>query len=193
MKRPGDPDSRPASDAGPDTGSDIDVDTALAELYAAHRLTLVRAAVLLVRDRGTAEDLVQDAFADMCRRWPTLRDRDLAAAYLRTAVVNRSRSALRHRGVVDRHGRREGPPPSAPGADTAVLATVQRAEVLDALATLSRRQREVLVLRHYLDLSEAEIAASLGIRPGSVKTHASRGAAALRDRLSALAHDREVR
>lgn len=173
-----------SADAGPD--AEPELDAALTALYATQRLPLLRAAVLLVRDPGTAEDVVQDAFADMCRRWPELRDQERAAAYLRAAVVNRSRSALRHRGVVDRHARREGPPAVAPGADTAVLATAQRTEVLTALAALPRRQREVLVLRHYLELSEAEIAAALGIRPGSVKTHASRGAAALRARLGDL-------
>ncbi|MGN6251238.1 MAG: RNA polymerase sigma factor [Marmoricola sp.] len=162
---------------------EADVGTALAALYAEHRVPLLRAAVLLVRDRATAEDLVQDAFADMCRRWPVLADHERAAAYLRTAVVNRARSALRHRAVVDRHRRTDGGPGTAAGADAGVLADAQRREVLDALALLPRRQQEVLVLRHYLDLSEAEIAETLGIRPGSVKTHASRGAAALRARL----------
>lgn len=174
-------------------GPDTDTGAALTALYAAHRLALLRAAVLLVGDRDTAEDLVQDAFADMCRRWPRLRDQDRAAAYLRTAVVNRSRSALRHRGVVDRHGRRQGPPATAAPADVAALSGETRRAVLDALGTLPRRQREVLVLRHYLELSEAEIADALGIRPGSVKTHASRGAAALRTRLGTRLADREDR
>lgn len=179
---------RPA-DAPAPLGPDADVGAALASLYATHRLALLRAAVLLVGDRETAEDLVQDAFTDMCRRWPRLQEPERAAAYLRAAVVNRSRSALRHRAVVDRHGRRQGPPPTAPAADVAALAVEARRTVLDALASLPRRQREVLVLRHYLELSEAEIADVLGIRPGSVKTHASRGAAALRNRLA----DREDR
>ncbi len=82
--------------------------------------------------------------------------------------------------VVDRHARRESQTSAAPGADEAALARDRRTAVLEALQALPRRQREVLALRHYLDLSEAEIADALGISRGSVKTHASRGAAALR-------------
>ena len=158
-------------------------DEALEHLYAAHWRGLVRLSVLLVRDQGTAEEVVQDAFVAVHGRWGRLRDPDRALAYLRQAVVNRSRSALRHRAVVDRHARREPQASAAPGADEAALARDRRTAVLAALQALPRRQREVLALRHYLDLSEAEIADALGISRGSVKTHASRGAAALRDLL----------
>jgi RNA polymerase sigma factor (sigma-70 family) len=89
---------------------------------------------------------------------------------------------LRHRSVVARH--RTEPPPDGAPADVSVLQAERRASVLDALAGLPARQREVLVLRHYLDLSEADIASTLGISRGAVKSHASRGAAALRARLS---------
>lgn len=157
------------------------VEVALTGLYDAHYAILVRVAVLLVHDREGAEDIVQDAFVDMCRRWPRLRDRERAAGYLRTAVVNRSRSVLRHRKVVDRH--RPESAGTTPGADDVVLTRSRHESVLDALADLPRRQREVLVLRYYLDLSESEIATTLGISTGSVKTHASRGAATLRDTL----------
>ena len=77
-----------------------DADTALEQLYAAHWRSLVRLSVLLVRDQATAEEVVQDAFVAVHGRWSRLRDHDRALAYLRQAVVNRSRSALRHRGVV---------------------------------------------------------------------------------------------
>ncbi len=165
-----------------------DADTAVGELYAAHWRSLVRLSVLLVRDVGTAEEVVQDAFVAMHGKWGRLREPDKALAYLRRAVVNRSRSVLRHRGVVARHlakeaGRGE---PTAPSADEATMDADRRAAVLDALAALPRRQREVLVLRHYLDLSEAEIADALSISRGAVKSHASRGAAALRGRLAFL-------
>jgi RNA polymerase sigma-70 factor (sigma-E family) len=158
-------------------------DEAIEQLYAAHWARLVRLSVLLVRDTGTAEEVVQDAFIAVHARWGRLRDPDRALAYLRQAVVNRSRSALRHRGVVDRHAQREPAPQPAPGADEASLASGRRAAVLAALRGLPRRQREVLALRYYLDLSEADIADTLGISRGSVKAHASRGAAALRDLL----------
>jgi RNA polymerase sigma-70 factor (sigma-E family) len=159
----------------------LDADIAVEQLYAGHYRQLVRLAVLLVRDRETAEEVVQDAFVAMHGRWSRLRDPDNAAAYLRQAVVNRARSALRHRGVVERH--RPTAVPDEPGADEAVLAADRRRQVLDALARLSDRQREVLTLRYFLDLSEQEIASTLGISPGSVKSHASRGAAALRQLL----------
>jgi RNA polymerase sigma-70 factor (sigma-E family) len=154
-----------------------DADTALEELYAGHYTALVRLAVLLLRDQGLAEDVVQDSFVAVHRRWDRI-DPDKAPAYLRQTVVNRSRSALRHRAVTARH--RPDPMPPAAAADDTLLRAERRATVLDALATLPVRQREVLALRYYLDLSEAEIADTLGISRGAVKSHASRGAAALR-------------
>lgn len=167
-----------ASDSNRTSPRWSDADQAVTELYAAHQRSLVRLATLLVHDRPLAEDLVQDSFVAMHGRWGRLRDPDKALAYLRQTVVNRCRSALRHRSVVDRH--RPEPPPDAGGADESALVTARRAAVLEALATLPTRQREVLVLRYYLDLSESEIADALDISRGSVKSHASRGAAALR-------------
>ena len=97
-------------------------------------------------------------------------------------MVNRSRSALRHRGVVERHAARAGRPADAgAGRPTSVVGRGRRTAVLDAMRALPDRQREVLALRYYLDLSEAEIADALGISRGAVKAHASRGAATLRD------------
>jgi len=155
-----------------------DADTAVEELYAAHYRRLVRLSVLLVRDLGTAEEVVQDSFVAMHGRWRRLREPDNALAYLRQTVVNRSRSVLRHRGVEARYV-----PPVVPdhrGADEDAVVAERRSQVLDALKELPQRQREVLALRYYLDLSEAEIAATLGISRGAVKSHASRGAASLR-------------
>jgi RNA polymerase sigma-70 factor (sigma-E family) len=159
----------------------IDADTALERLYAAHFTGMVRMAVLLLRDQGLAEDVVQDCYIAMHARWDRI-DQAKATAYLRQSVVNRSRSALRHRSVVARH--RPDPLPDGAPADESVLRTERRSTVRDALAELPARQREVLVLRYYLDLSEADIATTLGISRGAVKSHASRGAAALRTRLS---------
>jgi len=156
-------------------------DEALEQLYAAHWRQLVRLSVLLVRDVGTAEEVVQDAFIAVHRRWGRLRDPDKALAYLRQAVVNQSRSALRHRMVVARHVAL-GPDPE-PEPDHPAEVVDRRAAVLEAMRVLPQRQREVLALRYYLDLSEAEIAATLGISRGAVKSHASRGAAALRELL----------
>jgi RNA polymerase sigma-70 factor (sigma-E family) len=168
-----------------DAVSDLDhtdslgsVQAALVRLYDGHYAELVRLAVLLVRDRETAEDVVQDAFVQMCRRWDRIEDPANAVGYLRTSVLNGARSALRRRGVARRH--EPAGPDVAPAADVGALDRAQRDVVLGALQRLPRRQREVLVLRHYLDLPEGEIASLLGISRGSVKTHASRGAAALR-------------
>src|SRR4051794_17645732 len=155
-----------------------DADTAVEELYAAHYRRLVRLSVLLVRDLETAEEVVQDSFVAMHGRWRTLADPQKGLAYLRQTVVNRSRSVLRHRGVQARYV----PPPvrDHPGADESTMARERRRAVLDALQRLSDRQREVLTLRYFLDLDEAGIAEHLGISRGAVKSHASRGAAALR-------------
>jgi len=176
----------PALDAAEVTlDADSDADAAVEQLYAAHWRRLVRLAVLLLRDQGAAEEVVQDAFVAMHGRWRSLRDPDKALAYLRQAVVNRSRSALRHRGVVERYVARQSPTAAlADPADAATLAGDRRTAVLDALRALPTRQREVLVLRHYLELSEAEIAETLGIGRGSVKAHASRGSATLRGLLA---------
>ena len=158
-----------------------DADAAVEELYAAHYRRLVRLSVLLVRDVETAEEVVQDSFVAMHGRWRRLHDPDKGLAYLRQTVVNRSRSVLRRRAVQARHP--SPVPADRPGADEDAVATERRTQVLDALRALPTRQREVLALRYYLDLSEAQIAETLGISRGAVKSHASRGAASLRQLL----------
>ena len=154
---------------------------AVEQLYAAHWRQLVRLAVLLVHDQASAEDVVQDAFVAMHGKWSRLRDPDKALAYLRQAVVNRSRSALRHRVVVDRHARStaDADVVDAPADPAARGAT----RCSGRCSSSTERQREVLVLRHYLDWSEAQVADALGISRGAVKAHAHRGRAALRDLL----------
>lgn len=147
----------------------------LAELYAAHRLALVRMAVLLVDHRAEAEDVVHDAFASVLGR--TLRHPDAVLGYLRTAVVNGCRSTLRRRRTARAYSRPTDPGPATPD-ERAVLAEDHR-EVLAALDTLPPRQREVLVLRYWSELSEAEIAETLGIGRGTVKSTASRALDAL--------------
>jgi len=158
-------------------------DEAVAHLFATQYRPLVRLAVLLVHDDGVAEELVQDLFVVLHQRWGRLRDPDKAAAYLRQSVVNRARSVLRHRTVVDRYLRRQGPPATAPSADLSVLDAETTSEVLAVVRTLPTRQREALVLRYYGDLSEAEIAEAMGVSQGAVKSHTSRGLAALRKKM----------
>jgi len=150
----------------------------LAALYREHARLLVRLAVLLVDDVGIAEEIVQDAFVLVHRR---LGHVERPVAYLRTTVVNRSRSRLRRRLVARRHpGLVER---DAPAADERVGLRDDQRAVITALQRLPRRQREVLVLRYWSELSEDEIAATLGISNGSVKTHAHRGMAALEQEL----------
>lgn len=158
-------------------------DEAVTALYRVHAGGLRRLAVLLVDDPETAEDVVQDAFVRLHRRWLALRDPDKALAYLRTSVVNGSRSRLRRR----RTERRFVPPPvdNYPSAEHTVLRTADLRAVREGLVQLPRRQREVLVLRYYLDLPEAEIADALGISRGSVKSHSARGIATLAARMEA--------
>jgi RNA polymerase sigma-70 factor (sigma-E family) len=163
---------------------ETDADGAVEQLYAAHWRSLVRLSYLLVRDLGTAEEVVQDAFVAVHRRWEGIRDPQSALAYLRRAVVNGSRSRLRHLKVVRTHAERQPPPADVRGADEELLETSRREAVMEALAALPRRQREVLALRYYVDLSEADIAETLGISRGAVKSHASRGAASLRESLA---------
>jgi len=163
-----------------------EADSALTELYAAHWHSLVRLSWLLVRDQHVAEETVQDAFVAMHSRWSHLRDQDLALAYLRRCVVNSSRSVLRHRLVEDRYLSAETRARTAYGMTTAPSAEARALEhatgdqLVAALGRLPRRQREVLTLRYYLDLSEAQIADALNISAGSVKAHAHRGLAGLR-------------
>jgi RNA polymerase sigma-70 factor (sigma-E family) len=153
-------------------------DWAVTELYSLHFRTLVRLAALLVRDTPTAEDVVQDSFVAMHHSWQRLRNAESALAYLRHAVLNRSRSVLRHRAVVDKH--RPNPPPDMPSAEYGALVGLERSAVVAALHKLPGRQREAIVLRYYADLSEAEVAAAMGISRGAVKSHTARAMAALR-------------
>jgi RNA polymerase sigma-70 factor (sigma-E family) len=151
-------------------------------LYHAHYAMLVRTAALLVGDFATAEDVVQDCFIAMHRAWWRLRDTSKALPYLRRAVINRSRSVLRHRAVAERHLPLLAP--QLPSAEDSALAGMERSSVSAALRALPPRQREVVVLRYYADLSEAQIAAAMGISKGAVKSHAARAKDSLRALLS---------
>ena len=162
-----------------------DADEAITQIYAAHYRSLVRLAALLLRDVGASEEVVQDSFIAMHGAWRRLRDPDRALAYLRQSVVNRSRSVLRHRTVELRHA--PAPMPDAASAEHGAMGSLEHQEVIVALRRLPERQREVLVLRYYADLSEADIADAIGISRGAVKSHASRGMAALRTTLEKTA------
>jgi RNA polymerase sigma-70 factor (sigma-E family) len=164
-----------------------DADSAVAALFQSHRLAMVRLAVLLVDDVETSEDVVQEAFAALHRRWPALADREAAVSYLRSCVLNGSRSVLRRRRTVRRNPYPEAGTLTVEAADGRVLLAEEHREVIAALQRLPRRQREVIVLRYWSELSEAEIAATLGISLGAVKSNAFHGRHAIATALGGAA------
>lgn len=166
-------------------------DAEFAAYMEARQPSLLRTAYLLTGDRGTAEDLVQSALAKLYLSWDKVQRRELVDGYVRRILVNENNSLWR-RGWKRREvvtdtfpDRAAEPEPSYDGRGDALWEFVQ---------TLPRRQRAVVVLRYYEDLSEAEIADVLGISVGTVKSQASRAVAAMRARIQdnpLLARDRE--
>lgn len=148
----------------------------VAALYAAQAVGLIRLAVVMLGDRAAAEDVVQESFLHLYRRWRQLSDADRALPYVRSAVLNGCRSVLRQRG---RHLAISRAEPAAASAESAILIDEEHRRVLDALRRLPPRQREALVLRFYLELPASEIARWMGISPGTVKSTTSRALAAL--------------
>jgi len=156
---------------------ELDADQAVAQLYSLYYQPLVRLATLLVRDAATAEEMVQDAFVAMHAGWQRLGDAEKALAYLRQAVVNRSRSVPRHR--TGTGGNPQQALPDTPGTGHGTGGLLEQAAARAALAGLPDRQREAIVLRYYAGLSEVEIAAAMGISRGAVHSHTARGLSAL--------------
>ena len=144
-------------------------------LYKAHVLSLTRLAHVMLGDRAAAEDVVHDAFCGLYLHWHQLADTGKALSYVRSSVLNGCRSVMRRRTPV---GSDSEPPPAA-SAESAVMARAERQEIMRAIRQLPPRQREVLVLRYYLDLSDAEIAAVMGIGAGSVRSAALRAGQSL--------------
>ena len=162
-----------------DTDADSDATAGVTALYQAHGVGLIRLAIVMLGDRGPAEDVVQDAFLGLYRHWDRLDDPGNALTYVRSAVLNRCRNALRQRGQRERHDR-EGPGPMASeSAEAAALIGEEHQQVLAAIRALPGRQREALVLRFYLDLSEEETARAMGVSRGTVKSATSRAVAGL--------------
>jgi RNA polymerase sigma-70 factor (sigma-E family) len=159
-----------------DVAPPADARARVTALYTAHALGLVRLAHVMLGDRAAAEDVVQEAFSGLYRRWEQVSDKDKALTYVRSSVLNGCRTVLRRRRGTDA-GRVHQPP--AISAEAAALSGEERREVMQALRRLPDRQREVLVLRFYLDESEAEIARLMGISPGTVRSTAHRALAAL--------------
>ncbi|MFD0314582.1 RNA polymerase sigma factor [Streptomyces flavalbus] len=165
--------------------AELEREAGVARLFELHYTSMLRLAVLLGAD--DPENVVAEAYYQIYRKWRRLRDIEAAEAYLRSTVCNLTRMRIRHLQVARRHV--ENPPELtdetvASAESTALLRDDQRV-LLDALQQLPARQREALVLRHWLGLKESEIAATMGISGGSVKTHTSRGLAALTQAMEA--------
>jgi RNA polymerase sigma-70 factor (sigma-E family) len=158
-----------------ETADDVD------DLYRQQAVSMLRLALVLTGDRATAEDVVQDAFLGLCRRWPGLHDPAKLVPYLRTSVINGCRNVHRARRVAWLHRPPHDPPVWS--AEAAAINGEDRREVLAAVARLPQRQREILALRFYLDMSYSEIATALGISQGTVASTVSRALAILADRL----------
>jgi RNA polymerase sigma-70 factor (sigma-E family) len=167
-------DARPAG-AWPQAG--LDPGAAVTALYAEHALGLVRLAHLMLGSPAAAEDVVQEAFCGLYRRWPHLSDQAKALGYVRSSVLNGCRSVRRHRATVELEEEHQ---PPARSAETALLTAEERREVLRAVRGLPDRQREVLALRYHLDLGDEEIAAAMSIGRGTVRSAAHRGLISLR-------------
>ena len=152
-------------------------DQLIEALYAEHYQPLLRAALLLLDGSDAADDVVQEAFIRTYGAAASLSDPAAAGSYLRTTMVNLTRSRWRRHLVALRHPPKPAPAPAGP--EDAAVASVRHAQIIRALWRLPRRERECLVLRYYLELSEAETAVSLGISAGAVKGYTSRGRTAL--------------
>ena len=152
-------------------------DQQITALYRAHALGLVKLAYLMTGDKLTAEDIVQDAFLGLHRRWSVLVDQDKALSYVRSCVLNGCRQLHRVRYRQDKY-RLDPPADTQSAEDTAMIGEDNRA-VLAAIRRLPARQREAVVLRYYLDMTEAQAAQAMGVSPGTVKSATSRGLAAL--------------
>ena len=162
--------ARPLREAGDSA------EVAVSALYQASAVSLIRLAWIMLGDRPSAEDVVQEAFCDLYRRWDRLAEADSALYYVRSSVLNGCRSLLRRRAVRRRSVEYELPEISP---EAVVLSGEERVELIRALGRLPDRQREALVLRFYLDLSDEEIARVMGIRQSTVRSNAHRGLVAL--------------
>jgi RNA polymerase sigma-70 factor (sigma-E family) len=145
-------------------------------LYQAHAVGLIRLAIVMLGDRVAAEDVVQEAFLGLYRHWNGLAEPGKALTYVRSAVLNRCRNALRQR---QRDAGRAVSPLTVESAEATMLVGEEHQRVLAAIRALPDRQREALVLRYYLDLTLAETARAMSISQGTVKSATSRAVAAL--------------
>jgi RNA polymerase sigma-70 factor (sigma-E family) len=162
-----------------DVSPEVDRDAHIEALFASEYAGLCRVAALLTGDRARAEELVMDAFTSTLVGWRRIRDLDAAPAYLRRAVVNACRNAHARRGREHRANAL-----SHAGDPHEMRLPEEVGHVLDAIRALPPRQRAAIVLTFYADLPEAEVAAALGCKPGTVKSQLSKARATLARTLS---------
>jgi RNA polymerase sigma-70 factor (sigma-E family) len=172
-------DVEPLTDAPPDPRTPPEARHRVAALYQAHALGLVKLAKIMLGDQSAAEDAVQDAFLGLYRRWSSLADQDRALGYLRASVLNGCRAAHRGRTRGDRALRLAAASEDMVSAEESALIGEANREVMAALRALPARQREAVVLRYYLDLTEDQAAQAMNVSRGTVKSATSRGRAAL--------------
>ena len=165
-----------SSDTQAPPGASPDVTGAVTALYQAHALGLVRLAFIMLGDTGSAEDVVQDAFLGLYRRWGGLADTANALRYVRSSVLNGCRTLLRQRSRRERVSLVE---PDTESAEARALIGEEHREVLAAIRRLPDRQREAVVLRFYLEMPEAQVADVMQISRGTVRSATSRGVAAV--------------
>lgn len=158
-------------------------ETRLGELYVRHAPDGIRLAFLLTGDRALAEDLVQDAFARVAGHLSHLRAPDAFGSYLRTTIVNLTRSHFRHQKVERAYAERLARLPTPTGDTDHELDEAMYA----ALCRLPERQRTALVLRFYEDLSDVQTAEAMGCPTGTVRSLVSRGMKTLRAELEEVA------
>jgi RNA polymerase sigma-70 factor (sigma-E family) len=159
-----------------DPATDHGADGQVTALFQAHAPGLVRLAMLMLGEQSAAEDVVQDAFLGLYRRWGSLTDPSRALTYVRSSVLNGCRDVLRKSA---RRHRIELIDQGTASAEASVLLAEEHREALHALRRLPARQREAVVLRYCLALPEAEAADAMNVSRGTVKSAASRGLAAL--------------
>ena len=159
-------------------------EAAVRALYETQHAELVRFATFITGDIHAGEDVAQEAFMRVYDAWDRLEDPDRAVAYLRATVVNLSRGRHRRRLVAER----KQPPHlmAVPSAEDDAMGRVGRGAVLAAVSALPSRQRACVVMRHWLRMTEGEIAATLDVSVGSVRTHNKRGLETLQRTLGAL-------
>ena len=161
-----------------------DREAAVRALYEERHVELVRFATFILGDVHAAEDACQEAFMRVYDAWDRLEDPERAVAYLRATVVNLGRGRHRRRLVAERHQPLRLVPVAS--AEDDAMGRVGRSAVLDAVSALPSRQRACVVMRHWLRMTEGEIAATLDVSIGSVRTHNKRGLQTLERKLGAL-------